>query len=1655
MNVLKEKMLPLPSGGLVDFQSLVYAWIYNYTRAYKMPNATDLPRCMCMSNDTETPALTEDLSRCNPQLTLLQMLTPYWSSMNSEVLKKHGMTGCLGRLSSLFPVSVREIPFPTPSFTDDPFAVYVGPVIGLFFTLIYLWPLTRIIKSFTDDKESRINEVMKMMGMPGDGIIFGWYFAYGLLWIVPSLLITLACWSNVFQHSNKFIVFLFFWLFGICVLTFCSLLAVFFERSKTASVVGALVFFILYFPYVFVAQEGKFASQLATICPPVALSFGAKIIVDLESAGVGIQWGNITDEVTNLSLFSVLIMLVFDTILFAVLAFYLDRVLVVGFGTRQPWYFPCLRRTWKVVNTELSQERLREIEESFDDMHPGHPRYEPVSEATASTRSVMLRGLTKRFTTQSGDVLTAVQELTANLYSGQIFILLGHNGAGKSTTINMLSGLLPVDGGDALMYGRSVVHDMQSIRRILGVCPQHDVIWLEMSVQEHLLFFARVKGVLEETVAQEVNQMVLDVGLEEKRDALSGTLSGGQKRRLSAAIALIGGSQVVFLDEPSSGVDPFSRRELWVCLRQKKVGRTLIMTTHFMDEAEELADRIAIMAAGQIKCLGTSLFLKSVYGVGYTLTITKTRSASHPASSEIATLRAFIESTCPSAVMLSDVGVEIVYRIPLDQSRFLGDLAQRFEQAPSDYGIDFFSISVTTLEEVFLRAGQDHTEADLSLEDQLTRRSFVREISETLSQTREEPRQQAVVSAGAPPSSRGGRVNVSATVPLREAETIFETSDLPATMRGATFQGHVYALLSKRYSNAKRDKKAWCCQVGVPILFLLVALCTLKFSGIGIYPAVSMALDELPGEQEVVYGGGVGVDNADMRRLFAGLGNTGSLASGSMSPQQFSNYLASGYNRSSGKARYGAFRVQRIPQWNSTDDFVAQDCWVASNYKEPGHVRTSKGECSKYFPTGLTVPVGTLWNESVVLPELLQSVTVPMSSLNNRLQVDMFWNSTARDAVPIFFHQLHNSNLRAVLGPQKLGNSLVKVYNQAFPLTASMKQLSDGQTGLFLALGFAFVPASFGAFVVLERETKSKHLQVISGVNFISYWIATWIWDMINSLVPTGLSLALIAAFGVDSLTGGTNFLWTALALIGFSFNCTSFTYMLTFLFESHTSAGNILLIVYLFSGGFLQIVFMVLSIVPSTQVLARQTLVYFFRLLPNFTLANALTNMIGRDNILVSTMLCGKQACDALDLHVMGWDLIYMFGLSFVWFGVTLFLEVAVATPKLRAALQFRNVDIAEEEYTDEDPDVRAERERLESGAADGDVVVLKGLRKVFPGRKGVPPKAAVRSMSFSIPEGQCFGYLGMNGAGKTTTMKILTGEELCTRGGAWLGGFDIKTQQGEVRRLLGYCPQFDALIGTLTAREHLMLFARIKGFPSDRINAYVEELLDKLTLTPYADRQAHTFSGGTRRKLSLGIALVGDPRIVFLDEPTTGVDPESRRFMWKLISTTMCGRSVILTTHSMDECEALCARIGIMVNGSLVCLGSASHLKTVHGSGYQVDVSFQAAAQAINAFESFNNFVNKMFPEGGTSVLEWAPTSMRLKMRIPKGKYPISAIFREIEGNRDDLSVQEYSVAETTLDQIFINFARHQKDERTGMALADSVHSLHSDGEARDGSV
>ncbi|NXT18829.1 ABCA1 protein, partial [Syrrhaptes paradoxus] len=252
----------------------------------------------------------------------------------------------------------------------------------------------------------------------------------------------------------------------------------------------------------------------------------------------------------------------------------------------------------------------------------------------------------------------AVNGLSLDFYEGQITSFLGHNGAGKTTTMSILTGLLPPTSGTAYVLGWDIRTDIDSIRRSLGTCPQHNVLFDILTVEEHVWFYGRLKGLSRQRVAAEVEQLLRDTGLPHKRREQTRNLSGGMQRKLSVAIAFVGGSRVVILDEPTAGVDPFSRRSIWELLLKYREGRTIILSTHYMDEAELLGDRTAIVARGRLCCCGSPLFLKARLGTGYRLTLP---SSSPP---DVAQLSALIQKLVPGSRLVEDIGHELLFVLP-------------------------------------------------------------------------------------------------------------------------------------------------------------------------------------------------------------------------------------------------------------------------------------------------------------------------------------------------------------------------------------------------------------------------------------------------------------------------------------------------------------------------------------------------------------------------------------------------------------------------------------------------------------------------------------------------------------------------------------------------------------------------------------------------------------------------------------------------------------------------------------------------------------------------------------------------------------------------------------------------------------------------------
>lgn len=227
---------------------------------------------------------------------------------------------------------------------------------------------------------------------------------------------------------------------------------------------------------------------------------------------------------------------------------------------------------------------------------------------TAET-AIELRGLRKEFGTK-----TAVRDLSLQVETGIIFSLLGVNGAGKTTTIRMLNGLAKPTAGEAYVLGKSIGSQLEQVKSISDISPQETSVAPGLTVYENLLFMAQIYGMKGKAAVNKAEEILQRFSLKELRKSRAKTLSGGWQRRLSIAMALVSEPKVLFLDEPTLGLDVLARSELWDILRELKKETTIILTTHYMEEAEALSDRVAIMAEGELLALGTVRELKCLTG---------------------------------------------------------------------------------------------------------------------------------------------------------------------------------------------------------------------------------------------------------------------------------------------------------------------------------------------------------------------------------------------------------------------------------------------------------------------------------------------------------------------------------------------------------------------------------------------------------------------------------------------------------------------------------------------------------------------------------------------------------------------------------------------------------------------------------------------------------------------------------------------------------------------------------------------------------------------------------------------------------------------------------------------------------------------------------
>ncbi|KAI6075749.1 ATP-binding cassette sub-family A member 5 [Aix galericulata] len=545
------------------------------------------------------------------------------------------------------------------------------------------------------EKERKLKEFLKILGLHDTAFWLSWVLLYtSLIFVMSILMAVIATASSLFPQSSAFVIFLLFFLYGISSVFFALMLTPLFKKSKHVGIVEFLATLAFGFVGLNIVLLEDFPKSFVWVLSPLcqcSFLIGVAQVMHLEDYEDGATFSNLSHG--PYPLFISLILLVLDSIFYLLVAVYLDQVIPGEFGLRRSSFFFMKPSFWS-----KHRKNYKELyESSINGNLNCSEMVEPVPSEFQGKEAIRISCVQKTFR-KKGETVEALRNLSFDIYEGQITALLGHSGTGKTTLMNILCGLCPPTDGFVSVYGHRVseIDEMLEVRRIAGVCPQSDIHFDILTVEENLSLFAAIKGIPQNDLIQEVQKVLLDLDMQPIKDNQAKKLSGGQKRRLSVGVAVLGNPKVLLLDEPTAGMDPCSRHIVWNLLKNRKQNRVTVFSTHFMDEADILADRKAVISQGMLKCLGSSLFLKTKWGIGYRLSMHIDAYCNTEATTSL------IRQHVPTASLLQETDQQLVYTLPLkDMDKFAGLFSDL--DTHSHLGVITYGVSMTTLEDVYLK----------------------------------------------------------------------------------------------------------------------------------------------------------------------------------------------------------------------------------------------------------------------------------------------------------------------------------------------------------------------------------------------------------------------------------------------------------------------------------------------------------------------------------------------------------------------------------------------------------------------------------------------------------------------------------------------------------------------------------------------------------------------------------------------------------------------------------------------------------------------------------------------------------------------------------------------------------------------------------------
>ncbi|KAM7067935.1 ATP-binding cassette sub-family A member 6 isoform 1-T2 [Molossus nigricans] len=1432
-------------------------------------------------------------------------LAKYWytgfvtlqTAINAAIIETMTDHSVMEELMSVTAVNMKTLPFIAKDTLQNEMFI--------FYCLLYFSSFIYFASFNVTKERKKSKDLMKVMGLQDSAFWFSWSLIYaGFIFIISIFIGIIITTTQIIVMTGFMVIFTLFFLYGLSLIALAFLMSVLFKKIALTNLVVLLLTLVWggVGLSAFYRQLPSALEWILSIFSPFAFTAGLAQIIHLDYNMNGVIFPDPSGD--SYIMIATFFILAFDAFMYLVLALYFDKLLPYGNERRySPLFFLNSSSCFQHQRTDN-----RIIEKETDLEHPSDDYFEPIAPEFQGKEAIRIRNVKKEYKEKSRKV-EALKGLLFDIYEGQITAILGHSGAGKSSLLNILNGLSVPTEGSVTIYNKNLseMQDLEEIRKKTGVCPQFNVQFDTLTVKENLRLFAKIKGIQPQEVDQEVQRILLELDIQNIQDNLAKHLSEGQKRKLTFGIAILGDPQVLLLDEPMAGLDPFSRQRVWSFLKERKADRVILLSTNVIDEADVLADRKVIMSNGRLKCAGSSVFLRRKWGLGYHLSLYRNETC------DPEKITSLINHHIPDAKLKTESKEKLVYTLPMERTNTFPDLFSDLDK-DSGQGVMSYDISVSTLNEVFMK---------------------VEEISPI-----------------EPVEMRRDPEN------LHEMDPAY--SSLPEIRKTVSdwelWRMQLCAIARLSFLKLKHGKNAlW-------TLLLVFGIALFPMTVELIVEAVLVEKSDWEFKPELYFLSPGQLPRDPLTSLLI-INNTGSNIEDFIQSLKHQNIL---------------LEIDDFKNRNSSDDLSYNGVIVVSGKQKD-------------------------YRFSVVC------------------------NTKRLHCFPILMNILSNGLLRMLNHTQ-----LIRIGRSPFPLNyvLTWTGLPDGSVFLFFTMCSISPYIAMGSISDYRRRAKAQLW--ISGLYPSAYWFGQALVDVSLFAFLLLAMLLIIYLINIVEVYITSRILFALVVItIGYAASLVFLTYVISFIFRKRRkNSGLWSFCFFITSSGLIDFI-----LINRFKLSA---LVFGMIIVPSSILDGFL--------IFLAERYFEHQRNDqdsSFDLNAVDFLVClipYFQALLFVF--VLRFMEmkcgqtVVRKDPVLRISPQRRKAGPNPEEPVEEDEDVQAERVRTAaalttSGLEERPVIIASCLHKEYAGPKmncfsKRKKKVAIRNISFCVKKGEILGLLGPSGAGKSSSIRMISGVTKPTAGEVELAGCSsVGDPQGDSTvRFLGYCPQEDALWPSLTVRQHLEVFAAVKGLRDADAVVAITRLVDTFKLREQLDAPVQKLTAGASRKLCFMLSILGNAPVLLLDEPSTGMDPVGQQQMWQMIQTAIKNteKGALLITHHLAEAEAVCDRVAIMVSGRLRCMGSIQHLKSKLGKAYVLELKVKETAHVALVHAE----ILKLFPQ----AMRQERYSSFLTYKLPVADaHPLAQAFHKLEAVKHNFDLEEYSLSQCTLEKVLVELSKEQE--------------------------